>query len=35
MEPIRCRLVELFVVEDDVEGEPLGKPLRFQKSKYL
>ena len=27
IEAIRCVFMELFVAEDDVEGEPLGKPL--------
>lgn len=27
MGPILCVALVLFVAEDDVEGEPLGKPL--------
>lgn len=35
MEPIRWVVTELLVAEDDVEGEPLGKPLRLgKKNKY-
>lgn len=34
IEPIRCTVVELFVAEDDAEGDPLGKPLLFKKNKY-
>lgn len=31
MAPIRCGGLELFVAEDDAEGDPLGKPLWSQK----
>ena len=31
METIRCAFMGLFVAEVEVEGEPLGKPLWFQK----
>ena len=31
MGPIRCAGLGLLGVEEDVEGEPLGKPLKSRK----